>query len=73
MAIAYGDVVTCTFQTGDTDVFTFAGAAGDVIVVNLYDACASFAAQAAPRSMRAAICLEEIGSMRYSARPGPLR
>jgi hypothetical protein len=40
MPIAYGDVVTCAINVpGDTDVFTFSGVAGEVIVVNAYNSC----------------------------------
>jgi predicted phage tail protein len=45
MSIAYGDAVTCTLQNAsDTDVFTFAGMAGEVIIVNALSVCLTLAA-----------------------------
>ncbi len=36
MPVSYGDLISCQLETtGDSDIFTFAGAAGDVIVAQV--------------------------------------
>jgi hypothetical protein len=82
MAVAYGDVVTCTFQVaGDTDVFTFTGVAGEVIVVIGDEACVTLAApsgatvEACPTNLTSAridAALSETGTHTLTTRQGSI-
>ena len=64
MAIVYGDVVSCTLFSGDTDLFTFSGVAGEVIVAIGATACISLAA---PSGATAQACATNLASARLDA------
>jgi hypothetical protein len=80
MAVAYGDAVTCAHQgAADTDVFTFAGVTGEVIVVNALGACVTLSSPAGPSVEACAATLrnridavlEASGTYTITTRVGP--